>query len=306
MKTSGKTSDSFQPKNILCPIDFSDLSDLALKYAAAGAQAFGATLVVFHAQRFELPPYFTRGQIEELTRQHRAEQAKAKEFVRLHVRKVLGHQANNLSIKFDLSDAPPVDAVLNSAKRSRAELIVMGTHGRGGAKRIWLGSVLENVIRQAGVPVFAVRQKQHEFVDTSNPLNTPKLESILCPVNFSRAALAGLDHAISLAKRFNARLIPVCIAEPGDTRGTSELREELASRLEEGGAGGCNVETQTRRGEAGKEIVNLVTRTRADLVVLGARPRNPLHAWLWGDTTEVVLRRAPVPVLVVPAVGKRS
>ena len=45
---------TFAPKHILCPVDFSALSDPALKYSAAGARAYGATRTVLHAQQFEL------------------------------------------------------------------------------------------------------------------------------------------------------------------------------------------------------------------------------------------------------------
>jgi nucleotide-binding universal stress UspA family protein len=295
-----KTSTPFHPSTILCPIDFSDLSDLALKYAAAGARAFNATLVVFHAQRFALPPYFTPGQIAELTRQHRAEQDRAKQFLRLHVRKILGAQANGLSMKFDLVDAHPVDAVLDATKKHRADLIIMGTHGRGGAKRIWLGSVVENVVRQAGVPVFIVRQKQHEFIDPSRPQNVPGLRTILCPVNFSPAARLSLQHAASLAQQFNARLVTACILETGDSRRLADARQELSSWLGQTDATQCELEALARKGRAGERIVALAAETKADLLVLGAQTRSPLQAWRWGDTTEFVLRHAPVPVLVVP------
>jgi nucleotide-binding universal stress UspA family protein len=299
-----KKAQLFHPSRILCPVDFSDLSDLALKYAATGAKAFGADLVVFHAQRFELPPYFTSGQMPDLKHQRQEEKAGAKDFLRLHVRKVLGSAAAGIRIQYDLEDAHPVDAILAAAKRHKAGLIVMGTHGRGGARRIWLGSVLENVIRQAGVPVFAVRQKQHEFIDASNPQHLPTLESILCPVNFSPAAQASLESAVSLARQFNSRLVAACVVEPGDTLNPSERTEKLAAFLQQSGAAACDLQTQTRKGEAGKEIVSLASRTKADLIVLGAQPRHSMHAWLWGDTTEFVLRHAPVPVLVVPAPDK--
>jgi len=295
-----KTSTPFHPARILCPVDFSDLSDLALKYAAAGAQAFSATLVVFHAQRFTLPPYFTPGQIAELTRQHRAEQDRAKQFLRLHVLKILGAQANDLKMKFDLVDAHPVDAVLDAAKRHRADLIIMGTHGRGGAKRLWLGSVVENVVRQAGVPVFIVRQKQHEFIDPSGPQTIPGLRTILCPVNFSPAARLSLQHAASLAQQFNARLITACILEPGDSRGLAEAKLELSSWLGQADTTHCELEVVARKGRAAERIVSLAAETKADLIVLGAQHPSPSQTWHWGDTTEFVLRRAPVPVLVVP------
>jgi nucleotide-binding universal stress UspA family protein len=295
-----KATEPFHPTNILCPVDFSELSDLGLKYAAAGARAFRATLVVFHAQRFMLPPYFTSGQIAELKRQRQGEKGRAKEFLRLHVKKVLGSSAEAVRIKFDLEDAHPVDAILAAAAQHRSGLIVMGTHGRGGAKRLWLGSVVENVVRQAGVPVFAVRQKQHEFIDTSNSLKMPELQTILCPVNFTGVARTSLEHASSLANQFNSRLITACIAEPGDSLGTSRLKEELTSWLQQINAAQCDLEIRTGKGQAGKEIVALASKTRADLVVLGAQPPHGMHSWFWGDTTEFVLRQAPVPVLIVP------
>ncbi len=298
-----KKAVQFAPSTILCPVDFSELSDLALKYAAAGAKALGAKLVVFHAERFTLPPYFTSGQIAELNRERQAEKARAREFLRLHVKKILG-PAQEIGIKYDLTDAHPVDAILSAAKSHNAELIVMGTHGRGGAKRVWLGSVLENVIRQADVPVFAVRQKQHDFIDPSSRKMMPRLDTILCPVNFSEAAQPSLDVAVSLARQFNSRLISACVLEPGDERGSSEIKQELSSFMEQSGAAACDLEMQTRKGEAGKEIVKLASRTRADLVVLGAQPRHPILSWVWGDTTEYVLRQAPVPVLVVPVARK--
>lgn len=50
----------FSPKNILCPVDFSDLSSLALKYAAAGARLYNSKLIILHAGMFDLPRYFSR------------------------------------------------------------------------------------------------------------------------------------------------------------------------------------------------------------------------------------------------------
>jgi nucleotide-binding universal stress UspA family protein len=291
----------FKPARILCPIDFSDLSRLALKYAAAGARAFGSPLVVFHAERFELPAYFTRVQVEELTRQHRAEQKTARDFLRLQVRKALGAEAMQLPIKFEVVDAHPVDGVLGAVKRHRVELIVMGTHGRGGSRRLWLGSVAESVMRQAGVPVFIARQKQHEFIDTTDVRAMPKLATILCPVNFSKAARAGLDHAMSLAQQFGARLVTACVVERGDKRVSSEARDDLASQLEDDERPECEVRIVAGREQsAAAEIVSLASEVKADLVVLGAQPREVLQTWVWGDTTEFVLRHAPAPVLVVP------
>lgn len=72
----------------------------------------------------------------------RAEQKQVKEFLRLYARKKLGGEASRIRLKFETADAHPVDAALAAARKSTADLIVMGTHGRGGAKRLWLGADL--------------------------------------------------------------------------------------------------------------------------------------------------------------------
>jgi len=295
-----KTPTAFHPSSILCPVDFSELSDLALKYAAAGARVFDATLVVFHAARFELPAYFTSAQAEELKRQHRDQQKQVKDFVRLHTRKVLGPETGRIRLQFETADTHPVDATLAAARKSKAGLVVMGTHGRGGAKRLWLGSVAENVIRQADVPVFVVRQKQHEFINTSNPQSAPGLATILCPVNFTGALRSALGHAVSLAQQFKARLIVPCIIESADERSIAEAKRQLATWLDETAARECDAQIVTKRGQAAEQIVSLAAQTKADLVVMGAQRRRSFQTWLSGDTTESVLRHAPAPVLVVP------
>jgi nucleotide-binding universal stress UspA family protein len=295
-----KTPTAFHPSSILCPVDFSELSDLALKYAAAGARVFDATLVVFHAARFELPAYFTSAQADALKRQHRDQQKQVKDFLRLHTRKVLGQATGRIRLQFETADTHPVDATLAAARKSKASLVVMGTHGRGGATRLWLGSVAENVVRQADVPVFVVRQKQHEFINTSDPQSAPGLATILCPVNFSETSRSALRHAVALAQQFKAQLITPCIIEPGDKLGIAEAKRELAAWLNETTAGACDAEIVTKRGQAAEQIVSLVEKAKADLVVMGAQRRNSLQTWLAGDTTGFVLRHAPAPVLVVP------
>jgi len=299
-KTDMQKSPSFNPSRILCPIDFSELSSLALKYAAGGAKAYGAELIVFHVEQFELPPYFTSNQTNELTKQLKAQQRQAKTYLRQYALKVLGPLAKELSITFALMDAHPVDSVLAVAKKQRADLIVLGTHGRGGAKRLWLGSVAENIVRQAEVPVFVARQKQHEFIDPNHPASAPVLKTILCPVNFSEAARAAFNVANSIAQRFNARLIPVCVVEPGDKRSLSEAANELHTWVKEAVTAPCILEPVSRKGHAAEQIVGLAQEAKADLIVLGSqRPGSP-GAWLMGTTTELVLRQATVPVLVVP------
>jgi hypothetical protein len=55
-------------------------------------------------------------------------------------------------------------AIVNQAKEAEIDLIVMGTHGRGGFGHLLMGSVAEKVVRSAPCPVLTVRHPEHEFV----------------------------------------------------------------------------------------------------------------------------------------------
>jgi nucleotide-binding universal stress UspA family protein len=61
-------------------------------------------------------------------------------------------------------DGFPFVEILKHAKESNADMIVMGTHGRGAIAHMLLGSVAEKVVRKASCPVLTVRHPEHEFV----------------------------------------------------------------------------------------------------------------------------------------------
>ncbi len=291
----------FNPKQILCPVDFSELSDLALKYAAAGALAYRARLTLLHVTEAALPPYFTATQSAAFAAQDRSLRASLKTTLREHVRKILGRElANRLAPVLEVVPGHPLDRILSTARRIGADLIVMWTHGRGGARRLWLGSVVENVVRHSTVPVFVVRQKEHEFIDPAHPDAVPRLTSVLCPVNFTPAAQDALRVAASVSRRFNSSLATACFREPGRTAGIPNSEKERDAWFADALGPRCEVEPVYRKGRAAEQIVALAAKARADLIVLGAQRRASLGTWLWGSTTEVVLRNAPAPVLVVP------
>ncbi len=291
----------FKPSRILCPIDFSELSDLALKYAAAGALAYHARLALLHVTEFELPPYFTRAQSAALAAQDRSAREALKTYLSRHVQEILGRQlARQLAPVLEVVQGHPVDQTLAVAKRIGADLIVMGTHGRGGTRRLWLGSVVENVVRHSTVPVFVVRQKQRELIDPSHPEALPRLKSILCPVNFTPTAQAALRVAASISTQFKSRLATACFEEPGDKRAIARSEKERENWFRDTIGEGYTVQPTYRKGHAAEQIVALAAKAKTDLIVLGAQRRESLGTWLWGSTTEVVLRKALVPVLVVP------
>jgi nucleotide-binding universal stress UspA family protein len=295
---------NFNPKNILCPVDFSDLSSLALKYAAAGARLYNAKLIILHAGLFDLPRYFTRTETEHLAR----EIIRTKEMIQKnladHLIKVLGKGAEGLDIEFEVFELNPADAILQRAEKSSIGLIVLGTHGLTGVKRMLLGSVAENVIHNARTPVFTVRQKEHDFIDITNQDASPQIKHILCACEAKDSDKETLKHAASIADRFQAKLTVLFSDESQGPDDLSGSRETLCRWIS------GTIDTQydlkpiIRRGGAADQIITYAEEEKSDLIVIGAHHRIFHDSVILGKTTDLVVRHAPTPVLVIPGLNE--
>jgi nucleotide-binding universal stress UspA family protein len=290
----------FEPERILCPLDFSELSDLALKYAAVAAKEYNATLHVLHAETFELPRYFSRSESDHLIKELAMAKTGLRNQLAEHVQQILGVHAKGLDMNFEALETHPVGAILDFTKKAAIDLIVMGTHGYGGLKRLRLGSVTENTVANATVPVFTVRQKTHLFIDVSRSDSIPVLEKILCPSNISDTAVIALRHAAALAERFGAVLTVLHIRETDNDADISKDEEKLCSWIEDTVKVQCDVKPMVRKGHAAEEIISYARENKDDLIVMGARHQQFLEAIFFGRTTELVARHAPCPVLITP------
>lgn len=141
------------PRTVLVGLDFGDASARALAIATVVAAGFNARLRVLRAERFEPPPYFTLEQIARLEAERHAAQAAAVAHLTQFANAASGSVAE--AAEAIVADEPPVDALLREGVT--ADLIVLGTHGRRGPGRWWLGSVAERVVRAAVVPVLVTR-----------------------------------------------------------------------------------------------------------------------------------------------------
>lgn len=138
------------PRTVLAGVDVGDASARALALAGVVASAFNARFRVLHAERFEPPPYFTVEQIERLEAERRVAQARAADHL-----VTFAAEASACKVEPVIVDEPPVEALLEAA--AAADLIVLGTHGRRGPGRWWLGSVAERVVRAARIPILVTR-----------------------------------------------------------------------------------------------------------------------------------------------------
>jgi nucleotide-binding universal stress UspA family protein len=134
---------------VLVGVDFDDASASALKMAGVLASTWNADITVFHSSTLEAPAYFTTDQIEALEAEREQSRAGTASQVRVfaeeHVRR---------AVRVVVEEGPPADAMVRMA--ADVDLIVVGTHRRHGARRWWLGSVAEAVVRRSSRPVLVV------------------------------------------------------------------------------------------------------------------------------------------------------
>ncbi len=141
---------NYPPSRILVPVDFGEASERALRVGGLLAKRFGAALQVLHVEAFEAPAYFTHEQIAVIEREMKVARTVAD-------RHVSAFAAPLVDVPFSMkivAGVPPA-AILEAGQS--ADLIVMGTHGRRGPSRWWLGSVAERVVSEAATPLLVVR-----------------------------------------------------------------------------------------------------------------------------------------------------
>ena len=134
---------------ILVAVDFSEASTRGLVLAGELAQALGATLRVLHAETLDAPPYFISAQLDVIEGEAQANRARAIDYLRSFA---TAHVSGPFETVVEARAA--TDAILHAS--AGTDLIVMGTHGRRGPSRWWLGSVAERVVRETTVPVLVV------------------------------------------------------------------------------------------------------------------------------------------------------
>ncbi len=147
-------------KNILVPLDESDLAEGALPVARELAVRFGATLHLLEAVEpqegfFTGPDSAVTSQYEMQAIRNSAE-IRVKNAQRYLARIVRDCKAEGLEARTEVREAAPSKSIESYATDNDIDLIVMSTQGRGGIQRMLIGSVTDRVIRSVGVPVVVI------------------------------------------------------------------------------------------------------------------------------------------------------
>jgi nucleotide-binding universal stress UspA family protein len=221
-------------------------------------------------------------------------------------------QARGVRVRPVLLEGGVVSEVLARARSWPADLMVMGTHGRGGFERWVLGSVTEKVLRKAPCPVLAVPPAAPELPPSWSPL----FPRIVCPVDFSPASIGALRYGLGLAAQPGVEITVVHVLEwlieddtarrlagfdvPEFRRHLEEdARERLQALVRKESSLGTPPREEVVSGRSWREILRIAAEREADLVVMGVRGRNPVDLAIFGSTTNHVVRSAHCPVLVI-------
>lgn len=293
-------------RRILCPLDFSDVSRHALAHAITIGQWYRSRIVALHigSPMILLTPGMLFADASGGVLSGKTDRQTLEEQVRALLAPA---SAAGLETEVIVGEGNVAGCILDTAESLPADLLVIGTHGRGGFEHFALGSVAEKVLRKAKCPVLTIPPPA---IDTSKLPFT----HVLCPVDFSDSSLAAVRFALSLAQESNARLTLLHVFEwPADEASarrvleTSEYhqqweadtRRRLAALIPEDVSNWCAPESRLAFGKAYQQIVTLAKSEHVDLVVMGVTGRNALDLMLFGSTTNQVVRQATCPVLTL-------
>ena len=144
-------------KKVLCPVDCSDSSKIALDYGLFIAKHFGAKAHVLHAWHVSMhvrPDLTVWVEAQGQQPIHDVIEAEARAQTESFLATL--DPATRAALEVHLVQAEPAKAITETAAREKFDLIVMGTHGRSGLAHLVLGSVAERVVRHAPCPVLTV------------------------------------------------------------------------------------------------------------------------------------------------------
>ncbi len=173
-------------KTILCPVDFSEFSQRAIRYAAAFAQQNHARLIVYHCVPSAMalsgfPEGIPVGWQDWNSR------------VTDQMENVLSLcKLYNIDVSSKIETGDASSGILNTAKEVDADLIVMGTHGLSGYEAILMGSVTNKVVHKSTVPVLAVC-KATKTVLSGDPDQPLLIGKILCAVDPDQRTIANVE-----------------------------------------------------------------------------------------------------------------
>jgi len=279
-------------REVLFPSDLSEASDGAFGHARFIAETFGAHVTVYHALEV---PGTQPGLPPEARREAwgRAQEA---------VREFLSRRAEQLAVDHEVAIERTMSvhrALVTFVQDRRPDLVVMATHGREGLSHMVLGSVTEEVVREARRPVLCVREPEHGVA--------LPYRRVLVPTDLSASSRHAFPMAALLARAFGAEVLALHVVRRPGLASLSGVPELVEATMPEEAAvrsflgqdfDSLRLTPIVKVGSAWEVIVETARTERADVIVMSTHGRDSVADRLLGSHAERVLRHSPCPVLV--------
>jgi len=274
-------------KNILYLTDFSGPSEASAPLAASIARSYGATVHLLHVLTPVIPASCPEA-VQADEEMARAEMDKANS----HFSDV-PHQTT-------IAEGMPLwPAVEQAIRKHEIDLIVLGTHGRTGARKLLLGSVAEEVFRRSSVPVLTLGPE-------AKGVGEGGFQCVLLATDFGKASFDAAPYALSLAEENDARLVLLhVLPERGKNEEPSASVTDVLRWLDDmvplEAKLWCRPMAVARYGDVAERVVETAAEHGADVIVLGVRAAENLGAatHLERAIAHKIVAQAPCPVLTV-------
>lgn len=292
-------------RTILVALDGSSLAERALPHAESLARASGARI---HLVRAAPPETFAGlGPVDDQTWVMREAET--------YLREIASRLGSRVPADAAVFYGEAASAIVDEANRTQADLIVMSTHGRSGLGRWVYGSVADEVIRRAEIPVFLVPAAGEHRWPESRPLR------VMVPLDGSDLATEAIEPASALAQTFGAELLLVRIVVPptyayigahpyayegsnpyeafdldGELAEAGRYLEQIAAPLR---SGGLSVRTHVASGNPVAQLAAIAREKDADVIAMATHGTGGLTRLVIGSVATGTIQRASVPLLLV-------
>ncbi len=288
-------------QRILAATDFSAPAELAVEQAMHIARHLGAEMVLAHAYPFTAAQI---GFAQAASHGALARQVLRDAMDKAHDQLDAAYKRlseRGVTMVTTLVDAPAHEGIAKAARDFEVDLVVVGSHGRTGLARLWLGSVAEKTLRAAPCSVLIARSDR----------GIDGFSRIVVPTDFSPLSELASEAALTLARKGGSIELLHCWELPpmlGDMGAAlapliRDLEKDAATRNQQWAERYRNPELEisalTLQGPPTHTIRNRVESSGAELVVMGSHGRRGLSRLLLGSVAELTARHAPCSVLVV-------
>jgi nucleotide-binding universal stress UspA family protein len=304
-------------RSILVPVDGSSFGEHALPMAVSLAQKANAVLHLVHVHQAVPPAHVAGVAIMDTLELHRRQDEQA--YLSDLTRRVT--EGRSVAVETALLEGDVAAALRDHAAAKGVGLMVLSTHGRGALSRFWLGSIADQLVREATLPIMLFRPQ-----DGRPELKKEvALKKVLLPLDGTELAEAIIEPALALAGLFGAELILARVVQPVIRpayvpEGTTviglahELPEEIAafqSRLQDEAKGYLDGVAARLRGRGAKVESCVVVEEQAaagllreaqarhvDLIAMETHARRGLSRLFLGSVADKVVRAGVAPVLL--------